>query len=184
VRAYISLVNGNRPRALTDQERAFELAQARDTLAARLGACINLATVHAELGDFDSARRLAVDVPPLVREFGVHGALMRLAPFAEELGIADELREALTVEVGLALPVWRRTVELALAGDLSAAADVIAEAGSPTLEANLRRHAGLRGGADGQAQLERALAFYRSVDASHYVAEIEAALAGAQSESA
>jgi hypothetical protein len=38
--------------------------------------------------------------------------------------------------------------------------------------------------ADARAQLERALAFHRSVDASAYVAEIERALAGAQSESA
>jgi len=33
-------------------------------------------------------------------------------------------------------------------------------------------------------QLERALAFYRSVDATFYVAQIESALAAAQSESA
>ena len=35
-----------------------------------------------------------------------------------------------------------------------------------------------------ESQLERALAFYRSVGASRYVAEIEARLAGAQIESA
>ena len=35
-----------------------------------------------------------------------------------------------------------------------------------------------------EVELERALAFYRSVDASAYVAQIESALAGAQSESA
>ena len=34
------------------------------------------------------------------------------------------------------------------------------------------------------ADFQRALAFYRTVDASAYVAEIESALAGAQSESA
>ena len=61
--------------------------------------------------------------------------------------------------------------------------------GNPTIEANLRKHAGMRmltagRTADARAQLERALAFYRSVDASAYVAEIETALAGAQSESA
>ena len=38
--------------------------------------------------------------------------------------------------------------------------------------------------ADGEVELEQALAFYRSVDASAYVAQIESALAGAQSDSA
>jgi hypothetical protein len=37
---------------------------------------------------------------------------------------------------------------------------------------------------DGEGELERALAFYRSLDASGYVAQIENALAGAQSASA
>jgi hypothetical protein len=37
---------------------------------------------------------------------------------------------------------------------------------------------------EGEVELERAVAFYRSVDASAYVAQIESALAGAQSESA
>ena len=38
--------------------------------------------------------------------------------------------------------------------------------------------------AEGKLELERALAFYRSVAASAYVAQIEATLSGAQSESA
>jgi hypothetical protein len=103
-----------------------------------------MATMHAELGDLESARRFAVETPRLVREVGVHGALMRLAPFAEQLGVGDELRAALAEGVGPALPVWRRTAELALAGELGPAADVIGDAGSPALAANLRRHAGLR----------------------------------------
>ena len=62
-------------------------------------------------------------------------------------------------------------------------------AGNPTIEASMRKHAGLRmlasgHTADARVQLERALAFYRSVDATAYIAEIENALAGAQSESA
>ena len=61
--------------------------------------------------------------------------------------------------------------------------------GNPTIEANLRKHAGLRmlaagHAADASVQLGRALAFYRSVDATAYIAEIERALAGPQSESA
>jgi hypothetical protein len=80
-------------------------------------------------------------------------------------------------------------IEHVLAGELVSAADLMASAGSPTIEANLRRHGGLRMLAagrhsEGEVELERALGFYRSVDARFYVAQMESALAGAQSESA
>jgi class 3 adenylate cyclase/tetratricopeptide (TPR) repeat protein len=184
VRCAMSLARGERERALADGERAFALSSERDAPFSRLGNLVNMAAVHAELGDLESARRLALEAPPLVREAGVHGGLMHLAPFAEELGVDDDLRAAVALGTGPALPVWRRAVELALAGDLTAAADVIGEAGFAASAANLRRHAGLRGGADSHTQLERALEFYRSVDASAYVSEIEAALAEAQRDSA
>jgi hypothetical protein len=76
-----------------------------------------------------------------------------------------------------------------LAGELDEAADIMASAGNPTVEANLRRHGGLRtlaagGIAEAEVELERALVFYRSVDATAYIAQIESALAGPQSESA
>ena len=74
-------------------------------------------------------------------------------------------------------------------GELIAAANFVSQTGAVTIESHLR----FRGGqqlmaagrdAEGKLELERALAFYRSVDASAYVAQIESALAGAQSESA
>jgi hypothetical protein len=80
-------------------------------------------------------------------------------------------------------------IEHILAGELVSAADLMASAGSPMSEANLRRHAGMRmlhAGKQTAAEVElvRALAFYRSVDTSAYVAEMESALGSAQSESA
>ena len=81
-------------------------------------------------------------------------------------------------------------IEHILAGELDSAADIIASAGNPTIEAN-HPQTRLASGCwppgerpHAEAELERALAFYRSVDASFYVAQIESALAGAQSESA
>jgi hypothetical protein len=128
-------------------------------------------------------------VPPLVRENGLHGALTRLGPFAEELGIGDELRDAVAAGAGPSYPFWRGMIEHILAGDLDAAADIMESSGNPTVEANLRRHSGRRMSAEGRtadatAQFERALAFYRSVAATFYIEQIENALAGAQSESA
>ena len=80
-------------------------------------------------------------------------------------------------------------IEHILAGELDAAANIMDSAGNPTIEAHIRMHAGFRmlaagRTADAQAELERALDFYRPVEASFYVEQIEAALAGAQSASA
>ena len=49
---------------------------------------------------------------------------------ADELGIRDGLRKALDADVGMALPFWRRMIELALSGDMSGAADVVGSAGT------------------------------------------------------
>jgi hypothetical protein len=107
----------------------------------------------------------------------------------DELGIGDELRGAIAARSGSRYPFWRGMIEHILAGELDTAADIMESAGNRTLEANLRRHSGLRMLADGRTadateQLERALAFYRSVAATAYIGQIESALAGAQSESA
>ena len=72
-----------------------------------------MAAVYAELGDLESARRFAREALPLVREAGLHGGLMRLAPFVEELGVGDDLRAAVALGTGRAVPVWRRAIELA-----------------------------------------------------------------------
>ena len=189
VRAAISLARGNREQGLRDQLRALELARAKHDPSAQLGSLIGTAATYAEIGHFDEAHRLAVQVPPLVREIGGHGGLTRLAPFAETLGIRDDLREALAAGAGPSMPRWRTVIEHILAGELDAAANIMDSAGNPTIEAHIRMHAGFRmlaagRTADAQAELERALDFYRPVEASFYVEQIEAALAGAQSASA
>jgi class 3 adenylate cyclase len=188
VRAGISRARGAGEEAIRDQLRAYELMIADRGPFFRIGALALLAATYAELGRGE-ARNLAVQIPPLVRETGLHGGLIRLAPYADELGIGDELRAAVATGAGPRVPVWRRTIDLILEGELSAAADVMATAGNVTAEANLRKLAGLRLASarrseEARAELERALAFYRSVDASAYVAQIESTLAERQSESA
>ena len=188
VRSALWLARGDQDGALRDQLQSFEHAQTRHERFHRLGSLAITAALPAELGQVDEARALAVQVPPLVREVGLHGALTRLGLFADELGIGDELRDAVAAGAGPRLPFWQSVIEHVLAGEL-AAADIMASGGNVTSEANLRKYAGIRMLAAGEAaaaevELERALAFYRSVDASAYVAQIESALAGAQSESA
>jgi class 3 adenylate cyclase/tetratricopeptide (TPR) repeat protein len=189
VRAALVLARGDRHGALRDQLRSLELTQSRHEPHQRLGSLALTAATYAELGQLDEARTLALEVPPMVRETGLHGGLIRLALFAEELGVRDDLREAVAAGAGPTVPRWRAAIGHILADEVDAAADLMGLAGNPTIEANLRKHAGLRmlaAGqvADGSVQLERALAFYRSVGATAYIAEIERALAGAQSESA
>jgi tetratricopeptide (TPR) repeat protein len=188
-RAGILLARGDRNGALRDLARVRSLGERRSDPFERLGWLALTAALYADLDEMDEARTLAAGVPSLVREAGLHGALMRLAPIADDLGIGDELREAAAAGGGPAMPLWRSTIELILAGDLLAAADAMASTGIPNVEANLRKLAGLRLLADGKAaeavvELERALAFYRRVDARAFVAEIETALAETQRESA
>ena len=189
VRSALWLARGDQDGALRDQLQSFEHAQTRHERFHRLGSLAITAALYAELGQVDEAHTLAVQVPPLVREIGLHGALTRLGLFADELGIGDELRDAVAAAAGPRLPFWQSVIEHILAGELDSAADIMASAGNVTSEANLRKHAGMRmldagEAAAAEVELERALAFYRSVDATAYVAEIESALAGAQSESA
>jgi class 3 adenylate cyclase/tetratricopeptide (TPR) repeat protein len=188
VRGAISRARGAGEEAIRDQLRCYELMIGDRGPFHRIGALALLAATYAELGR-DEARDLAVQIPPLVRQTGLHGGLIRLAPYAEGLGIGDELRAAVAAGAGPRVPVWRRTIELTLGGELSAAADVMAAAGNVTAEANLRKLAGLRLASAGRseearADLERALTFYRTVGATAYVAEIERALAEAHRHSA
>ncbi|MDH4102081.1 MAG: AAA family ATPase [Thermoleophilia bacterium] len=191
VRAALFIARGDRDRALRDQLRGLELGEARHDPFQHLGSMASTAAIYAELGQLDDAHSYAAQVPPLVRELGLHGALTRLSLFADELAIGDELRAAAAdwhSRPG-SHSFWRQLIEHILASELEEAADMIASAGNPTIEANIRKQAGLRmlaagRTADAQVELERALGFYRSVDASFYVEQIESALAGAQSASA
>ncbi len=70
---------------------------------------------------------------------------------------------------------WRDLIALILAGSLADAADMYEEMGGPSSAALLRFHAAKRligegRTAEARAQLERALAFWRSVDATRFVA--------------
>ncbi len=77
---------------------------------------------------------------------------------------------------------WADAARLYLAGEFGRAADVYAEIGSPTDEAEARLSSGrslLEAGrsAEGEAEVARALEFYRGVDATYFVRQGEALLA-------
>jgi hypothetical protein len=100
-----------------------------------------------------------------------------LACVLSALGRGDELVEAFRAVRGSSL--WLDAARAYAGGDLVKAADVYAEIGSLPDEAFARLRAAETLISDGSrfhadVQLERALVFYRSVGATHYVREGEA----------
>ena len=117
IRATLWLARGDPEAALQDQLQSFEHAQTRGERFHRLGSLAVTAALYAELGRVDEGHALAVQVPPIVREVGLHGALTRLGLFADELGIGDELRDAAAAQAGPIFPFWRSVIDHILAGD-------------------------------------------------------------------
>jgi hypothetical protein len=104
-----------------------------------------------------------------------------LAPFADRIGIREELLEAFDARPRRRAPVWRDAARAALEGDLLAAADVLSRTGNVAWEAIMRFHAGeqlvaLGRRAEGEAELRRAVDFYQSVGGSYFMHRAEALL--------
>ena len=98
---------------------------------------------------------------------------------AAELGIQDEIREA--VQLAPEGP-WKDVALYGAAGEFQRCADLFAEWGARSLEAEARLFGGeqlIAAGRrrEGEAQIERALEFYRSVGAASFVQRGDALLA-------
>ena len=104
-----------------------------------------------------------------------------------ELGHGDRLSSLLR---GAVASPWRDAAQAALSGDPVRDAEILAEIGAHTYEAAARLRAGKQlveqgRNAEADDQLQRALAFYRSVGATRYIREGEGlAAVQVQSESA
>ena len=145
--------------------------------------------MHAELDELDEARALIAEALPIMQKTNQMGPLLQIVGFVERLGVRDSLLEAVRASQLRRAVFFRTAAILAMDGELIAAADFVSQTGAVTMESQLRFRGGLQLVAagrheEGKAELERALEFYRSVDARAYVAQIEATLAGAQSASA
>jgi len=180
VRGWIRLGRGDADGALDDVERALEHGRQIGDPQGVLPALVQCAYVYAKLGRPAEARARAAEAIEYTRTaVDYAGILGMMAPVAAELGIQEELRGVLTE--ALEGP-WEDAARFAARGDHSQAADLFASMGSPTLEAFFRlaaaeslHAAGRR--ALGEAELERALAFYRSVGATAYLEQGESLLA-------
>ena len=105
--------------------------------------------------------------------------LPSFAAAAHRLGLDDELDTALA---GHRRTPWTDAVRAYAAGEFATAAETLERIGSKPEEADARLRAAERLAGEGRraeadAQLQRALAFYRSVGATRYLRECEALLA-------
>ena len=189
LRGTLRRARGDVAGARLDHARAVELARVDGGSSSVIAALIGSAAMHAEQGELDAARALVAEALPIMRKTSQMGPLLQLVGHVERLGVRSSLLEVVRASQLRRAVFWRDAAIVAMEGELIAAADFVSQTGAVTIESQLR----FRGGqqliaagrhAEGKPELERALTFYRSVDASAYVAQIESALAGAQSESA
>ena len=172
-----------------EEDRKWTLEQAhRVQDPQRLLPTLAAAAVSFVLLDEEDCARTAADEAIALAQEHVHltSAASHLALVAGRLGVHDQLREL--AELSPEGP-WKNVTVAAVQGDLKRAGDFYAEIGVPTFEALAR----LLGGEDliqagrrteGEAELQRALAFYRSVGATFLIERGERLLAQAQSASA
>jgi len=181
-RALIRFARGESDSALADAERAVALATSAADPQSLLPAVARLAHISCELGDHERAESLAADyLSALKTGSGIGDAITTahiLSWTLTPLGRGEELAAALRP---FDTP-WAHAAIAFCEGHPLEAAELFAERGAATEEAYARLTAsrafveqGRRAEAD--AQLQRALAFYRTVGAARYVREGEALLA-------
>jgi class 3 adenylate cyclase/tetratricopeptide (TPR) repeat protein len=188
-RGCVREARGDAAGALADHLRGVEVAREIQNPVYLAETLANCAATLAGQGERDQALVMLHEVVGLTREHGMCSGLAICGVFADELGVTDELGAAIEKAPGAEFRGWQDVFLLVLAGDLRAAADRFAAMGNATFEARQRLHAGERLLASGQrvagdVELQKALAFYRSVGATFFVERAEAVLANAQSASA
>ena len=179
VRAQILLARGRRRAAVADSERSVETARrVGEPQMLQPALALHLSVV---LADRAAASELLDELLDSLRDrVGMRSHYWAyLADGACQLGRGDELAPALADRIDA--DPWVGAAAAVARGDHPAAADAFAAIGSRPLEAEYRRRmaaelfaAGDR--AEAEAELERALAFWRAVDATAYLQEAQTLL--------
>ena len=182
-RALIEFARGGPTRHESDLELALEDGRRAGDPQSVLPTLAVAAHVRADAGDRARAAALLDELLGVVRA-GSEGPRLEMWIYPgihalEELGRVAELEEFLVPAPG---NIWIEAAGLHVGGDLSGAADALARGGVVTDEARTRlaaaeRLAAAGGPVEAQAQLDLALALFRSVGASRYVRRAERLLA-------
>jgi tetratricopeptide (TPR) repeat protein len=171
------------------EDGAFILEHARKVKDAQrlLPTLASWAVNQFILGDEREARALATEALDLARaHVEIAAAAHDLLVVAGQLGIREEYREI--AERAPEGP-WKKLLLVGTAGDLRATADLLATFNMPSLEGLARLFGGelmIAEGrhTEGEAELEKALIFYRPLGATFHVERAERLLAKAQRASA
>ena len=183
IRAELRIAKGDAGGAIADVERALAIAHEVAEVQALGFVRAGCAHIFMTAGDHGRATALADELlESLRRGESMQFAVINLPLFAStavQLGRGAELEEALA---GYPETRWTEAVQAYVSGDFVQAADILYRAGARADEAEARLRAADAFIGEGRLeeadeQLERALAFYRSVGATRYAQEGEALLA-------
>jgi class 3 adenylate cyclase/tetratricopeptide (TPR) repeat protein len=179
--AVIAAARGEDADALATAQRALELAREVGGPQVVCPVLAEVALVEVELGKLDAARSHAVEcLGGGSYVYAGQDPESSLALVASQLGIERQLRTI--AEAAPAEDRWAPPMRALLDGEYLAAAEMYGEMGLRPLEAHARLRAAEQLRAEGRPaeadeQLDRALAFWRSVGATRYVRRGEASLA-------
>jgi tetratricopeptide (TPR) repeat protein len=180
MRALVRFARGDVDGALADWERAIALSRELGAPERLLPALLGLARALLFLGREDESRVLIAEAleiteanPTISRFLGI------IAGPAWRLGLGPRVVEIVTTSPA---GPWRDAALAEAAGEPERAADLYGGMGLAAIEAHVRFNAGeafLEQGrtAEGLAELEKALAFFRSVQATFFLERGEALLA-------
>jgi len=171
IRGSIRLARGSLDSALVDLRRAADvLRDVKDPQM--LGLLGSVAARLWELDLFDESRGLVREALDVAREHPAFAGNVRMATsYAHEMDVADEVRAGVESDRDGS---WKDAALAELDQDFVRAAEIYSQMDAVNWEAFSRLRAaeiliaqGRR--ADGEAELEKALAFYRTVGATFYI---------------
>ncbi len=179
-RAAIRLARNDVDGALEDAQKAVLLARRADDPQIRIPWLSGCTRLLVEAGELDEAKPIARETLEGSENMtNAAWATVDLTFVAETLGCSDELAERVDRDPPTK---WTEAARAVLRGDFLKGADVLHAIGNAELESLARLRAAEQLVADGRRadadeQLQRSLAFWRSVDATRYIRQGEALLA-------
>ena len=187
MRAQVRFARGDAEGAFEDWEHGLALARAMGSPERLIPALLDLGRALALLGRLDEARAHVLEGMSVARANPALGSMLgRIASESDKLGVTSEVDEIISQAPE---GPWKDVALAELHGEDTRAADMFRRMGAPAIEADVRIAAAealLEEGrtTEGLAELEKALAFYRSVGATFFLERGEALRAIVQSESA
>ena len=175
LRAKIQVARDDVDGARAECQRALTLARGSHDRQWLVEALSNVLDVYADAGLVDEARAIADEILAYEPASAYDEVMSKLARHADFIGLDEgQLRPHLDA----VHTFWRRFAELALAGAFEDLAGMCVEVGFKDLEAEARMRAAetlLEQDRldEARAELQRALAFYRSVGATRFVRRAE-----------